>query len=147
MKTFSKILLAISSLALFLYPLWGILSPESFAQELTQHHAHAETYTLQQVSAAAARLWISNSVLAAAFIAMLLFVSDLNKTRAGLVAGALLVLYPIARTAAEVQVAKVMMAPQIGIEFSSEKLFFIVFGITIIAIAGQCAKVLKERAT
>ena len=134
MNLIIKISLFVSSTLLMVYPLWGLLFPESFAVELTQHHAFSEGYSMSQVRFSAAWLWVPNTVLAIALLLQFKLLGSPRNTRLGVTSGICFILYPFTRIFSEVMVEKTMLAKSIGIEISSEKLFFVIIGLMVIGL-------------
>ena len=129
-----KASLVISALLLVLYPFWGIFYPESYANEIIQHHGYTEGFSLTQVKLAAAWQWPSNIILAAAFFLQFEFLKSPDNTRLGMISGICFVLYPFTRVFTEVMIEKTMLAQQINLVFSSEKLFYVVIGLLVIGL-------------
>lgn len=144
MKIFSQVVLGISAVLLLAYPFWGILAPESYAMELQQHYPFGEGATTAQIAVSAAMLWASNGILALSFLLLALFIQHPQSRNLITTGGFLLVLYPFVRTAVEVYsglnlTSHVEDVP-VGVEFSSEKALYIVFGIAMIGLGTAISK-------
>ena len=129
---------------LLLYPFWGLVSPTSYVAELSEHYAFAEGVSSNQVRASAAMLWISNSVIALAFFSLAQYISFPKRELYAKLAGVGLILYPFLRTLVEVWSGINLTSHAVGVEvsvtFSSEKLFFIVFGLALLGVASAWAE-------
>ena len=138
MRTTARTILLFSAGLLVLYPLWGLLQPTSFVTELSEHYAFAEGVSDTQVRASAAMLWISNGTLAIALFALAQLISSPARGMYARLAGAGLILYPVLRTVVEVWSGLNLTSHATGVEvaihLSSEKLFFIVFGLAILGL-------------
>lgn len=143
MRLATRSVLIISAVVLIAYPLWGVLYPDSYSDELTQHHEHALEFTLAQIKQASAWLWISNGVLALSFLLFASFLARPGRARLGIGGGIALMVYPFARIFTEVMMATSMNAPGASIEISAEKILFIVFGLLKICLVQQIAQPMR----
>ena len=148
MKKSARAILWIGGALLLLYPFWGIFYPESFSEELSQHYAFAEGVSSNQVRISAAMLWLSNSVIALGFFFLAAYISRPAKEIYAMLAGIALILYPFARTFVEVwsglNLTSHATGIDVAIEFSSEKLFFVVFGLSLLGLASACSELNKS---
>lgn len=147
MKLVACVVLCSAVLMLLLYPLWGVLDPNSFSKELSENHVSASSAALSQIQHAATILWLSNTILAFALGQLALFVSRPYKLSAARIAGTTLIVYPFARSCVDVWMGIVLTShvpgKGIAIEFSAEKLFFVVFGMAVLGIASAIAELNK----
>ena len=61
----TALFLMLTAVVLLIYPLWGVIAPDSYANaELKHHYAYDSETTETQVVAASWSLYLSNSVLA-----------------------------------------------------------------------------------
>ena len=144
MRLATRSVLIISAVVLIAYPLWGVLYPDSYSDELTQHHEHALEFTLAQIKQASAWLWISNGVLALSFLLFASFLGRPGRARLGIGGGIALMVYPFAQIFTEVMMAT-SNAPGASIEISAEKILFIVFGLLTISLVQQIAQPIAEQ--
>lgn len=139
MKTTAVVTLWLSLILTLIYPLWGLLDPASYAKELADHYAYAEGVSDAQVRYSAAMLWISNSVMAFSFFALARCISGEDKLQHLSRAGVALVLYPFARILVEVwsgiNLTSHTEDVEAAIQISSDKMFFIVFGLALLGIS------------
>lgn len=144
MKTTARLILMFSAALLLLYPFWGLLNPSSFVSELAEHYAFAEGVSSGQVRASAAMLWISNGVIAIALFALAQYISLPTKAAHARLAGAGLILYPFFRTLVEVWSGLNLTSHATGVEvsihLSSEKLFFVIFGLAVLGLSSSWAE-------
>ncbi|MBY5992942.1 hypothetical protein [Ferrimonas balearica] len=139
MKPLASILLVLSAALLLIYPLWGLLSPESYAEELMAHYVYAEGFELGKVQLSAALLWLSNGVLALSLVALAVFLYRPHNSALLQRSGLALALYPFVRAFVEVRIALNLTAhvddAAVTLSISAEKLFYLVMGIGLMAIA------------
>lgn len=144
MKLSAGIILWIGGALLLAYPFWGILYPDSYAQELSQHYAYAEGVSAGQVKSSAAMLWLSNGVIALGFFFLAAFISRPEKSLYAKLAGTSLILYPFFRTFVEVwsglNLTSHASGVEVPVEFSAEKLFFVAFGIALLGLAAAVSE-------
>lgn len=145
MRFTARAMLLFAGALLLVYPLWGLLSPESyFTEELSQHYIYAEGVSLSQIRHSAAMLWLSNGIIALALIQLASFVSNPQMLLPARIAGIALIVYPVARTVVETWVSLILTSHASGIEvplqFSSEKLFFVVFGVAVLGVAAAISE-------
>lgn len=149
MKTGARSILLLGGALLLLYPFWGLLYPLSYVTELSEHYAFAEGVSPGQVRASAAMLWISNGVIAFAFFSLARYISFPSRARYVRFAAAGLILYPFCRTLVEVWSGINLTSHATGVEvsvnISSEKLFFIVFGLALLGISSAWAELNNSR--
>ncbi|MBW8184984.1 hypothetical protein [Shewanella nanhaiensis] len=133
-----RIILILASVSLLAYPLWGVLQPTTYLTELLEEYPLAIEVTSVQIQQASALLWISNGILAAAFLLMAKFIGAPSTYIAAKWGALLLILYPIIKTVIEVSSATVLYShlehSPISLEFSSVKLFYILFGLALYGI-------------
>ena len=134
MRLATRSVLILSALVLIAYPMWGLLYPESYSNELTQHHDHALGFTLAQVRQASAWLWVSNCVLALSFLLFARFLIKPNSPKLGIGGGIALIVYPFARSFSEVMIGISMGAQGVDVVVSSEKMLFIIIGLLTICL-------------
>ncbi|SHG97105.1 hypothetical protein [Ferrimonas marina] len=144
MKKFAVGVLILTAVLLLLYPLWGLLSPQSYAPELMAHYSYGEGATMEQVQRSAALLWLSNGVLALGLIVLSLFLLRPGKLTWLKLAGYCLVLYPFVRAAVVVlsglNLTSHIEDAEVALQISSEHLFYLVVGIALLGLASVQAK-------
>jgi hypothetical protein len=144
MKLTARLVLLLGAALLLLYPLWGLISPTSFETELAAHYAFAEGVSAGQVRASAAMLWISNGLMSFAFFSLARYISYPGEALYGKLAGWSITLYPMARTLVEVlsgiNLTSHANDVEVAIVISSDKMFFIVFGLGLLGAATAWAE-------
>ncbi len=148
MRSTARLLLVCGAAALLAYPLWGLLDPSSYAVELKEHYAFADGASSRQIRSSAAMLWLSNGVLAIAFISIARYIKQPRQSAFATFAGFALITYPFVRTFIEVwsglNLTSHIETASISIELSSEKAFYIVYGMAIIGIASAWSEINKS---
>ena len=143
----ARFLLFLGAAALLAYPLWGLLDPNSYTSELREHYAFAEGASSEQIRSSAAMLWLSNGVLAIAFIYISRYIKQPTKSAFATIAGLALISYPFVRTFIEVwsgvNLTSHVETASVSIEFSSEKAFYVVYGMAVIGIAKAWSEINK----
>lgn len=139
MRLAAIILLGLGAAALMAYPLWGLLSPETYAHELKAHYAYGEGASDMQIRKSAAMVWAPNGLLASAFVCLAAFTATPRRTAHARWAGACLIAYPFVRTLVEalsgLNLTLHVEGVEVAAQFSSEKLVYIAFGVALLGIA------------
>ncbi len=130
----------LTAVALLIYPLWGVIAPDSYAgAELKHHYAYDSETTGTQIVAASWSLYLSNSVLALSFASFAWYLVHPYRFRWALLGGLGILVFPIFRTASralmDLQLTSNLNNPNIAISFSTEELLVMLFGVLLIAIA------------
>jgi hypothetical protein len=98
-----------------------------------------------QIRSSAAMLWLSNGVLAIAFISISRYINQPKQPAFATFAGLALITYPIVRTFVEVwsgtNLTSHIETASVSIELSSEKAFYIVYGMALIGIASARSEI------
>lgn len=132
-------LLAVA-IGLVVYPLWGILSPDSYAQtELKHHYALDENTSLQQVISAAFWLYLSNLPLALGLVAFSRYLLRPSKFKWALFGGLAILLFPVFRVASHIlmdlQLTSHLSSAAVAISFSAEELLTMLLGALLLVVA------------
>ena len=148
MQKISQSVLWLGGVILLLYPLWGFFFPTSFEVELSEHYAYAEGVSAAQVRASAAMLWLSNGIIALAFFSLARCISHPTTVLYAKFAGIGLILYPFFRTFVEVwsgfNLTSHAVGVEVSLEFSSEKLLFIVLGLAFLGASSAWSELNKK---
>lgn len=148
MRIAARSILLLGGTLLLLYPFWGLVFPASFETELSEHYAFAEGVSFNQVRMSAAMLWISNGIIALSFFSLSQYISHPTRALYAQLAGVGLILYPFFRTLVEVwsgiNLTSHAAGVEVSIDISSEKLFFIVFGLALLGVASAWAELNKS---
>ena len=135
MNSIAKYTLYFSALLLILYPAWGILDPQSYLSELLETFPYAEAANQSQVKVSAGILWISNSLLAFSFVCLSRYIDNPKVQRNAKISSIALICYPVVLTLGDVWIGTVLSRQleggAVAVEFSGQKLFYIVFGLAI----------------
>ncbi len=95
-----------------------------------------------------AMLWISNGIIALSFFSLSQYISHPTRALYAQLAGVGLILYPFFRTLVEVwngiNLTSHVAGVEVSIDISSEKLFFIVFGMALLGVASAWAELNKS---
>ena len=148
MRNTARFLLVFAAAALLAYPLWGLLEPNSYALELKEHYAFAEGASSVQIRRSAAILWLSNGVLAIAFIYISRYIKHPEQSVFATFAGLALITYPFVRIFIEVwsglNLTSHVETASVALEFSSEKVLYIIYGMSVIGIANALSETNKS---
>ena len=133
-----RALIALYAFGLLAYPVWALLSPESYRAGL-EDFPQAAAATVAQLQMAAAIHWLKNAYLAFAFLLLARYVgrptqpSDLRR------AAILLMLFPLIAFL-HIALSQVAMSPdredlQLSIHISTDLLIYVAFGLSLLGIA------------
>ena len=144
MRRTAQTFLIIGAIGLLLYPLWGLLYPDAYSAELVAHYSHAPGFSDSQVRKTACVVFVSNAVLALAFILLVAYLSNIARAGLAVVTGILLIFYPFVRTAGEawggIILSSHVSEAAVSASFSTEKLIYVAFGMAIMGISSGISK-------
>lgn len=133
-----RIIIAVSALAVALYPLWGIIWPESYRTELLEDFAGIEQAPISAIKQASAWLWLANAVFAASLAFILRYLAKDNSETNLKWASTCLIIHPFLTLASDLGVyfslAKYSTNTSMAIELSSTTLMPLLFGCCLLAI-------------
>ena len=133
-----RILLVFSALIIVLYPIWGIIDPQSYLIEILEVYPEAVDASDSQVRKAALLLLLSNLIIASALLYIAKFIASPNQYGLAKIAALCLIAHPFMLTIVEVISGSVLYkhldSSNVSIEFSAIKMFYIIFGFAIIGI-------------
>ena len=120
-----RIIIAVSALAVALYPLWGIIWPESYRTELLEDSAGIEQAPISAVKQASAWLWLANAVFAASLAFILRYLAKDNSETNLKWASTCLIIQPFLTLASDIGVhlslAQYSTNTSMAIELSSKR--------------------------
>jgi len=132
---FIRYILMLTAVLLCIYPVWGLVSPASYLQEILEVYPYAEQASHTQVRITAAILWISNLTLSLALLFIAKFIKQPQKYRFAKISSIALISYPFILTITETISNSILYRnlehPTLTIEFSAQKIFYFVFGLII----------------
>ncbi|MCU8037364.1 hypothetical protein ACRN98_01870 [Shewanella oncorhynchi] len=135
---FIRYILMLTAVLLCLYPVWGLVSPASYLQEILEVYPDAEEASHTQVRITAAILWISNLTLSFALLFIAKFIKQPQTYKFAKISSIALISYPFILTITEAISHSILYRhlehPTLTIEFSAQKLFYFVFGLIILGI-------------
>ena len=139
MKLTAIIVLATTALLLMLYPLWGLLHPESYGAVLQAEFDLTESIAPDLVQRSAAMNWAPNGILASAFVCLAGFVARPGRRIHAHWAGGCLIVYPLVRSIADglsgLNLTSHSPEPEFALFFGGENLVYMVFGLAVLGIA------------
>lgn len=142
-----RLAIALYALGLLAFPVWGLLSPESYRAELDDFE-QALAATTDQLQMAAGLHWLKNAYLAFIFLLLARYVGRPERPADVKRAGALLIALPIVLLIYQVLV-QVAMSPDVDdldlkLHLRSEWLLYATLGLSLIGIARTLATTNRE---
>ncbi len=132
-----SVLVAVAAL-LMLYPLWGLLGPESYVLLLYAEFGLSGDVAPDLVQRSAAMNWASNGILASSFVCLAGFVADPTRTIHARWAAGCLIAYPFVRATVLAWMGFTLTSHTEDPEFiwflRVEDTVYLVFGIALLGI-------------
>lgn len=130
--------IAIFAVGLLAYPLWCLVSPESYRLELEELYGAAEA-TTAQLQMVAGIHWLKNACLAYAFLLLARYIGQPDKPADLRRAGALLTGFPLVEVLyqffAQLAMSSGAQDLSVNIQLTSDFLLYCVLGLALIGIA------------
>lgn len=132
-----RLFLALYALGLLAYPVWSMVSPESYRATLDEY-PQAATATVAQLQLVAVLHWLKNAYLAFALLLIARYLGRPERAKDLRRAGALLIALPIVLLLFQI-LAQIAMSPDpedlnLSIRVRSELLLFAALGLSILGI-------------
>ncbi len=141
MKLTASIILVAAAVLLMLYPLWGLLHPQSYEAVLLAEYGLTDTTSPDQIRRSAAMNWAPNGILASAFMCLSGFVRQPERGIHARWAGGCFIAYPFLRAAIDAwsgfNLTSHTPAPDFTLFFGGEDTVYLVFGVVFLALASQ----------
>jgi hypothetical protein len=140
--------IALYAFGLLLYPVWLLLSPETYRGELLEEYSQAATATAAQLQTAAGLHWLKNAYLAFCFLLLTRYLGRTERVADVRRAGWLLVAFPVAQLIFQVlsQVA-ISTDPnelELKLRLNSDLLLYGMLGLSLVGIARTLTKTSTE---
>lgn len=137
MKITSTILI-MACAALIIYPLWGLLSPESYLHELLEEFPSVNKTSVNQIKLAALIQLVENVILASVFINLARYIQTPTKAALLKFAACTLMIYPLFAMISHffigMALSQHLKQPLLHIELSANSLFYMVMGAALLGI-------------
>ncbi|MCL1038694.1 hypothetical protein L2750_16315 [Shewanella submarina] len=134
----TRVILMLAALLLMTYPLWGLLQPQSYLNELLETYPQATEASDGQIRQSSLILWLSNGVLAAALVMIARFIGQPHRYRIGRFGAALIGFYPLVLSISEVFIGLSLTShlqdASVALELNASKLFYLVFAVMLFGI-------------
>lgn len=133
-----RLVIALYALGLLVYPIWGLVSPETYRAELDDFE-QAVAATTDQLQMAAGLHWLKNAYLAFIFLLLARYVGRPEQPADVRRAGGLLMALPVVLLIFQVLV-QIAMSPDpddldLKIHLHSEWLLYCILGLSLIGVA------------
>ena len=133
-----RLILALYAFGLLAYPVWSLVSPESYRATLDDY-AQAATATASQLQLVAVLHWLKNAYLAFAFLLIARYIGRPEQPKDIGRAGVLLMALPIVLILFQV-LAQIAMSPDseelnLAIRLRSDLLLYAALGLSLIGIS------------
>jgi len=138
-----RLILFFSAILIMLYPVWGIIDPASYLNELIETFPFAKGASDSQVQKSSLILLLPNITISIALVFIAKFISNPNSYSFANITAILLIFFPILQSVGDIFIGSVLsqhvQGSSVVIELSSQKLFYFLFGLAIWAIGkSQC---------
>jgi hypothetical protein len=138
-----RIALLLSAVICLFYPVWGIIAPSSYLNELVETFPFAIGASDVQVQKSSLLLLIPNLAISIAFIFIAKFIASPNSYRFAKIASVSFVAFPFLQSISDIFIGSILsqhtQSASVAIELSGQKLFYILFGLAIWGIyKSQC---------
>ncbi|WP_139326783.1 hypothetical protein [Shewanella sp. UCD-KL21] len=134
-----RFILFFAAFFIMLYPIWGLIEPTSYLNELIETFPFAKGASDAQVQKALIILLLPNAIISVALVLIAKFISTPSIYNFAYTAAILLMLFPIIQSVADIFIGSVLSqhleGSSMAIELSSQKLFYFIFGLAIWAIS------------
>lgn len=143
-----RTVVALYAIGLMAFPIWGLISPESFRAELVEDFFQAETAAAKDVQIAAAVHWLKNTYLAFAFLLLARFVGKPENVGDVSRAGYLLLAFPLVLVAYDGMSQLALSVDKDDLEISltirGSMLLYSVVGLTLVGIAKTISTAMEK---
>lgn len=130
-----KWILYFAAILIMLYPVWGVVEPASYLNELIETFPFAIGANDEQVLKSSLILLLPNAAIAIALIFLAKFISKPSSYVFAKVTAISLILFPILQTVGDIFIGSVLsqqvQGAFVAVELSSQKLFYFLFGLAI----------------
>ena len=138
-----RIILFLSAILIMIYPVWGIIDPSSYLNELIETFPLAKGASNSQVQKSSLILLLPNTVISIALIFIAKFISSPSSYSFAKIAAITLIFFPISQSIGDVFIGSMLSqhvsGSSVALELSSQKLFYCLFGLAIWAVGkSQC---------
>lgn len=131
--------IALYAIGLLLYPVWLLLTPESYRGELLEDYAQAATATAEQLQAAGGLHWLKNAYLAFCFLLLARYLGSSGRPADVQRAGWLLVAFPavllIFQVLTQLAISTDPEELELKLTLHSDLLLYGVLGLALVGIA------------
>lgn len=137
MKIISTILI-IACAALIIYPLWGLLNPDSYLHELLEEFPSVHKTSVNQIKLAALIQLVENVILASVFINLTRYIQTPTKSALLNFSACTLMIYPLLAMISNffmgMALTQHLKQPLLHLELSAHALFYLVMGVALLGI-------------
>jgi prolipoprotein diacylglyceryltransferase len=134
----TRVTLFFAAIIILFYPIWGVVDPVSFLNELIDRFPYAEGASDGQIRQASLILMLSNLVLSIAFATIAMFISKPNAYVFAKVSAIAFIVYPILRSICEFFIGRALSQhtqdAAISVGISSQSMLYMLFGLIIFGI-------------
>ena len=123
------------AILIMLYPVWGIVEPASYLNELIETFPFAKGANDEQVLKSSLILLLPNSAIAISLIFLAKYISTPSSYVYAKITAMSLMLFPILQSVGDIFIGSVLsqhvQGASVAVELSSQKLFYFLFGLAI----------------
>lgn len=134
-----RAVVALYALGLMAFPIWGLISPESYRTELVEDFFQAETAAVADLQIAAGVHWLKNTYLAFAFLLLARYVGKPEAIGDVGRAGYLLLAFPLVLVAYQAMTQLALSVDKENLELSlsirASMLLYAIVGLSLVGIA------------